>query len=412
MLGGFLLAAALAGGDSICDFGAVPDGCTDSTAAIQRAIDVRTASGGGVVRVPAGVFRTYTLSLKDGVELRLERGAVLKGGDDGLKYPEFGPSRFWHSERAMRRNRRAMFYTQGARNVAITGEGTIDGNAPAFHDRNAVGWRGRWPRISHVDIPGRCLLFVACDGVRMEGVTVVDSCGWMSWFLDCAHLEFRRITVRAHPMCCNGDGLHFGGCRDVYVGDCRLFTEDDSMIFRAHQEQMLEPHATERVLVERCVFSSERTNGLRFGWAEDCEIRDVIVRDCVCTGSRRILSIWLPRQYGGSSDDPVRCERDPRFPLRQFVNRPFGLKNILIENCILRGREVYDIRIGLGSRVSRFENVRLRKCLLLADLPATVRYDTTRYPPMDFGFEDTTVMIRPWDWIRESALRVTPFWDD
>ena len=62
----------------ILAYGAVADGATDSTTAIQRAIDACAAAGGGRVTVPAGVFRSYTLSLKTNVELHLEAGAVLK----------------------------------------------------------------------------------------------------------------------------------------------------------------------------------------------------------------------------------------------------------------------------------------------------------------------------------------------
>lgn len=61
--------------------GAQGDGVTDDTAALQRAIDACAAQGGGRVVVPGGVYKTYTLSLKSDVDLHLERGATLKGGE-------------------------------------------------------------------------------------------------------------------------------------------------------------------------------------------------------------------------------------------------------------------------------------------------------------------------------------------
>ena len=61
----------------IMDFGAVPDGVTLNTTSIQKAIDAAAASGGGQVRIPAGVFLTGTLRLRDHIDLHLEPGAVL-----------------------------------------------------------------------------------------------------------------------------------------------------------------------------------------------------------------------------------------------------------------------------------------------------------------------------------------------
>ena len=115
---------------TVTDFGAKADGVTDCTAAIQTAIDRAAAAGGGTALIPGGgVYRTYTLHLKSNVELKVDRGATLKGGDDPLKYPLFPPTDVWRRDRPIRWNARAMYYAAGQTNVAVTGGGTIDGNA-------------------------------------------------------------------------------------------------------------------------------------------------------------------------------------------------------------------------------------------------------------------------------------------
>ena len=87
----------------VTSFGAKADGTTDSTAAIQKAIDRAAADGGGTALVPGGgVYRTYTLHLKSNVELKVDRGATLKGGDDPLKYPLFPPTHVWRRDRPIR----------------------------------------------------------------------------------------------------------------------------------------------------------------------------------------------------------------------------------------------------------------------------------------------------------------------
>ena len=154
-------------------FGAKADDATDNTAAIQKAIDTCSAKGGGRVLVPGGgIYQTYTLNLKNNVELHIDRGATLKGGEDPYKYPEFQPTEVWNVERSPRFNKRAMFYTVGQTNVAITGAGTIDGNAEKFHhEETKTNWTGyRWFRNSDTNITGRCVFFVGCQDVRLDDV--------------------------------------------------------------------------------------------------------------------------------------------------------------------------------------------------------------------------------------------------
>ena len=144
-----LIAGVAAGDYVVTSYGAKPDGATDNTAAIQKAIDDCAAKGGGRVLVPGGgKYVTYTLNLKNNVELHIDRGATLLGGEDPLKYPVFETNAVWNAERSPRFNRRAMFYTVGQTNVAITGAGTIDGNAEKFHhEEKHNNWTGyRWFR--------------------------------------------------------------------------------------------------------------------------------------------------------------------------------------------------------------------------------------------------------------------------
>ena len=115
---------------AITKYGAVADGKTLATVAIQKAIDACNGAGGGTVDVPPGTFLTGTISLKSNVELHLESGAVLLGSPNindyrtySLpKYPEYGTNHY------------GILYTEEAENVAITGLGTIDGNGPAYFD--------------------------------------------------------------------------------------------------------------------------------------------------------------------------------------------------------------------------------------------------------------------------------------
>ena len=349
-------------------FGARPDG-SDATAALQATIDACAAQGGGVVRVPGpGGYMTYTLNLKSGVELRIERGATLKGGPDPFKYPEFGPSPHWRPEHAPRFNKRAMFYTVGQRQVSITGDGTIDGNAEAFHSWNPE--RQRIWRNSDTEITGRCVFFVACRDVTLRGITIHNPSGWATWFLDCDNVDIRKITINCHPEYPNGDGIHLSGCRDVIVTDCVVDSQDDSIILRSSQEQMLVPRALERVSVTNCSISS-KSAGIRVGWTGDYIIRDITVDNISCRHAWSAVQIILPPLKPEWCVDPPRA---PDLPLLPPENRlPFAVENLRFSNMDTTSHDApLQLVFGNANRTEPVEYVRnivFDKCRFAAAKP-------------------------------------------
>ncbi|MDZ7371187.1 MAG: glycosyl hydrolase family 28-related protein, partial [candidate division KSB1 bacterium] len=111
---------------NILDFGAVGDGTTVNTAAVQRAIDAASLAGGRVV-IPPGVFVSGSLQLKSNVELYLEAGAVLKGSNRVEDYQLEG-------------RKRGLIFAYEALNITLSGQGIIDGNGTCFFDPNRPHW--------------------------------------------------------------------------------------------------------------------------------------------------------------------------------------------------------------------------------------------------------------------------------
>ena len=109
----------------ITDFGAVNDGIALNTKAMQAAIDQAHQEGGGKVVVPAGKYLCGTVIMKDNVELHLKHGAYVLGSTNPahLIRQEITPYRSLKDEIGWY----AIFYAAGAKNIAITGKGTIDG---------------------------------------------------------------------------------------------------------------------------------------------------------------------------------------------------------------------------------------------------------------------------------------------
>jgi polygalacturonase len=109
-------------------YGAVPDGKTLCTGAIQKAIDAASDSGGGTVYLPPGRWLTGTIVLRSHVTLELDAGCTLLGSTDPAHYPHHVPKLRSYTDRYVRQ---ALIYGEGLEHVTIRGDGTIDGNGQA-----------------------------------------------------------------------------------------------------------------------------------------------------------------------------------------------------------------------------------------------------------------------------------------
>ncbi len=139
----------------VTDFGAVADGKTLNTGAIQQAIDRAEAAGRGVVEIPQGTFRSGSIFLKRGVELWLVEGAVLLGSADIADYPK----RETRIEGQFEPWRMALVNAQGLERVRIGGKGTINGNGVPF-------WQAFWqrrkenPKCTNLEVERPRLMFI------------------------------------------------------------------------------------------------------------------------------------------------------------------------------------------------------------------------------------------------------------
>lgn len=334
----------------IRDFGAVADGKTDNTAAIQKAIDACAGKGGGTVLVEGGAFMTYTLYLKSHVRLEVAGGASLEGGPDPALYPEFDENTYWKVP-VVGRSRRAMFYAVKQTNIAVTGQGVINGRAEHFHHRDEKGHMVR--NDDHL-IPGRCLFFVGCEDVLLDGITILNPAGWSTWFLDCDRLQVRGVKIKTggYP---NGDGLHISSCRDVTVSDCIIHSADDALILRSLQEQFHKPKGCERVTVSNCILSSGGANAIRIGWTHDFQVKDCVLNNLVIQESAHGIRLQIPGMRKVNQKDPPR---GPRYPPPPERVEPFSAENIRFSNIVLSCKKT-PVLIGAAREagVSRIRNI-------------------------------------------------------
>lgn len=248
---------------NILDFGAVQN--TMCTQSIQSAIDECTRNGGGCVVIPAGVYISGTIYLKENVELHLESGAVLKASTDIDDYNEDDAyEQNWGSQSEGWRAKHLIIALE-CDNVSITGYGVIDGSGDAFfgEERRMPKWQGyAWDggfvlaKDSQMLRPGQLICFVEATNVRVENVTIQNTPCWSCFMYGCDYVQVRGVKIN-NPICyTNTDGLDIDCCRYVTISDCIVSTGDDAIAIRCSGGKLKNPKPCEYITITNCVLAS------------------------------------------------------------------------------------------------------------------------------------------------------------
>ena len=258
---------------NIVDFGAVGNGTTLNTSAIQKAVDKCHETGGGKVIVPSGTFLSGTITLKDNVELHLENGATLLGSYNHDDYPR--------QEQPAYRSQKdiggwyALIYAHKAKNIAITGFGTIDGQGAKQKPR---------PYEADDDKDGRPrnILFISCKGIKVKDVFITSSGIWSQHYLNCEDGLIDGIKVYNHSNR-NNDGIDIDGCRRFVLTNSIIDSLDDAISIKSTG---IAP--AENIVINNCIVSSF-ANGIKMGTESTGGFRNISITNCVVKPSREAL---------------------------------------------------------------------------------------------------------------------------
>jgi hypothetical protein len=254
-----------AAGALICNpfqFGAKGDGVTKDTRPLQRAIDTCAAAGGGTVVLERGTFLSGMIVLHSNITLHIEAGATLLGSRDDDDYPTTHPPTI-NTELA--NCKRALVYAEGANNVRIEGDGTIDGHA------DIPKWRGM--ALPEGERP--MAIFTALStNVSIENITVKNAATWAVVNLEVEHLVIRGITVDS-TFGPTHDGIDVVDGRDVLIENCTITTGDDAVCLKSGSAKGLRD-----VTVRNCrIKGAGVANGVKFGTATVGPMRDMLFED-------------------------------------------------------------------------------------------------------------------------------------
>lgn len=290
----------------ITTYGARADGTTKCTAAIRAAIEACNIAGGGHVVVPAGTFLTGAIHLLSDVDLHLDKGATLAFSQDPADYLPVVYTR-WQGIEMM--NYSPLIYAVDQKNIGVTGEGTLDGQADngnwwPWKGKPEFGWKSGTPNQSADDtlsqqladdgVPVSERLFGAghylrpnfiqpyrCRNVVISGVTILRSPMWEIHPVLSHNVTVHGVTVNSHGP--NNDGCDPESCRDVLIEGCTFDTGDDCIAIKAgkNADGRRVNVPSEDILIRNCTFAdghggvtigSEMTGGVRNVFAEDLQM--------------------------------------------------------------------------------------------------------------------------------------------
>lgn len=324
---------------NIKDFGAKGDGTTLCTAAIQKAIDQTAKKGGGKVVVPQGVWFTGPIELRSNINLHLEKGAIVLFSPDPDLYP-IVKSVF---EGLDTRRCKSPISGYDLKNVAITGDGVIDGNGHFWRPLKrskvtASQWKEATSRggayinkdfwiptegalkgykMADMNVPTGNLTdaqwdsikvflrpvmvnIVSCKNVWLNGVIFQNSPAWNVHPLMCENVLIEDVEIRNPSYAQNGDGLDLESCKNALIVNSRFDVGDDGICIKSGKDEdgRRRGVACENVIVDGCtVFKGH--GGFVVGSEMSGGVKNIRVSNCQFLGTDVGLRFKSKRGRGG-----------------------------------------------------------------------------------------------------------------
>lgn len=305
------------------DYGAVGDGLTLCTNAFSKAISFLNKKGGGHLNVPSGVWLTGPISLKDNIDLHLQRGAIIIMSPDKSLFKKDGSKRYAPGISASKR-----------KNISITGEGIIDGNGkywrPVKRSKvsdvewsafNALGgtqtdegklWlpydlkhfqnQTNSPKEEEA-IRADLVRITDCENVLVRGVTIQNSPRFHLHPVRCRNVVIDNVFVRCPWNAQNGDAIDLSNCKQVLIVNTTVDAGDDGLCMKSGiGEKGVDDGPCEDILIQDCtVFHAH--GGFVIG--SDCAggMKNIVVRNCTFSGTDTGLRFKSSTGRGGKTEN-------------------------------------------------------------------------------------------------------------
>jgi len=321
------------------DFGAVGDGITLNTEAFAKAIEALSSQGGGRLVVPAGVWHTGPIVLKSNINLHLQVGAVILFAADESLYPIIKTS----FEGLDTRRCQSPLSANGCQNIAITGNGVIDGNGQYWRPvKKSKMTDAQWKQVlsrpggvsvrkdywvpskgyadaeknANMNVPKAeteaewnaikrflrpvMISLVNCKNVLLQGVIFQNSPAWNIHPLMCENIIIDRVLARNPAYAQNGDALDLESCKNALIVNSKFDAGDDGICIKSGKDAdgRRRGRPCENVVVDGCtVFAGH--GGFVVGSEMSGGVKNILVKSCQFLGTDVGLRFKSTRGRGG-----------------------------------------------------------------------------------------------------------------
>lgn len=328
----------------LTDFGGNGDGRTLNTEAFSRAIAELARQGGGELVVPPGFWLTGPIRLRSNINLHLERGALIQFSRNYKLYPLTVIDLKGEKEV----DSTSPLSGENLENVALTGEGIIDGGGDAWRPvkkakLNGGDWKALvrsggvlnragdtwWPSQAAMDgeklvrslrqagslnpadyepahqfLRPKMLRLIGCKRVLLSGVTFQNPPNWTLNPVLCEDVSIVNVQVRNSPAAQNSDALDLESCRRAVVRDCTFDAGDDGICLKSGKDAAGRRIGvpTEDVVIEGCTVYHAH-GGFTIGSEMSGGVRNVRVNNCTFQGTDIGLRFKSTRGRGGVVED-------------------------------------------------------------------------------------------------------------
>ena len=400
---------------NVNDFGAVGDGITMNTEAIQKAINICSENGGGKVVFSNGKYLTGSIYIKSGVNLFIDENITITGSQNIIDYPEIdtriaGIEMKWPS---------ALINIIGVKNAAITGKGKINAQGKPFWDlywkmrREVYEPKGlRWVVDYDCKRP-RTLLISNCKDISVRNITLAQAGFWTVHILYSSFVTIDGIIIRnnegGHGP--STDGIDIDSSEKILVQNCDIDCNDDNFCLKSGRDAdgLRVNIPTRFVVIKDCI--SRKGGGLiTFGSETSGGISDIVSMNLKAYGTTSGIRLKSAKTRGGTVQNLyfqnlemdsvgfpfiVNLSWNPKY---SYSSLPDGfnydsipdhwkvlLKNVepeskgipFFKNIYVEGLKSKNAETGInaqGMKVSLLQNFNFENIEITAKKPGTVRY--------------------------------------
>lgn len=275
---------------NITEYGAVGDGRTVNTAAIQKTIDLCHENGGGRVVIPTGRFLSGTVILRSNINLFLEAGAELVSSLDPADMIDFMKD-FDDDNADTGWEGGCFLLARHEKNITISGPGRIDGRGrEVFYEDESDGGthetplkvKGFRPRMSFLE---------DVANLTVKDVTFYDAAFWTLHMAGCRNVLIDGIRIENNDRGPNNDGIDPDCCQNVIIRGCRIACADDCIVVKTTAPMAEKYGDCHNILISDCILYSH-SSALKIGTETWADIHHIVMSDCILENCTRGLGIW------------------------------------------------------------------------------------------------------------------------